>query len=188
MVVALSAEHKALFFASPDLKLWTKLGEFGPQGQKNVPNWECPDLFEMPLEGKPGESRWVLTINVGGGGPCAADRPASISSAASMERFFWNDNPPEQALWLDQGPDFYAFQSYADAPDNKRIGLAWMTSTRYAGGQPTSPWRGEMTIPRVHARETTWRDASARPRLSAAGMEEFLNLAAACGPHLPICP
>lgn len=173
MVVAMAAERKALFFASSNLKAWTKLSEFGPQGREGVPNWECPDLFELPLIGQPSESRWVLTINVGGNG---------LHGGSGCQYFigrfdgttFTSDNPKEQVLWLDHGPDFYAFQTYQDAPDAKRIGLAWMTNTHYAGGQPTSPWRGSMTVPR----EFTLQSTADGPRISQrpiTGITAFLE-------------
>ncbi|MBC7772892.1 MAG: glycoside hydrolase family 32 protein, partial [Pyrinomonadaceae bacterium] len=173
MVVALAADRKALFYSSPDLKAWTKLSEFGPQGRTGVPNWECPDLFELAVENDPAETRWVLVINVGGNGP-----QGGSGCQYFIGRFdgatFTNDNPAQQVLWLDQGPDFYAFQSYQDAPDHRRIGLAWMTSTHYAGGQPTSPWRGSMTIPR----ELTLRRTPHGLRLAQtpiAGLANFLK-------------
>jgi len=33
-------------------------------------------------------------------------------------------------------------------PNNRRIGMGWMTNWNYALSVPTSPWRGSMTIPR----------------------------------------
>ena len=49
MVASLALKHKVLFFSSPDLKAWTKVGEFGPAGANAAPNWECPNLFELPV-------------------------------------------------------------------------------------------------------------------------------------------
>jgi fructan beta-fructosidase len=147
MAVALAAEKKALFYASPDLKKWTRLSAFGAQGQRDVPNWECPDLFELPVEGEPGGTRWVLVVSVGGNGPTGGAGCQYFVGRFDGEQFV-NDNPAETVLWLDHGMDFYAFQSFADAPGGKRIGLAWMANPHYAGETPTTPWRGSMTIPR----------------------------------------
>lgn len=149
MVVALAAEKRAFFYSSPDLKQWTKLSEFGAEGRTGVPNWECPDLFEMPIEGSPGDTRWILTINVGGNGPAEGSGCQYFVGRFDGTRFI-NDNKPDEVLWLDRGRDFYAFQSFNDAPDNKRIGLAWMVSTPYAHATPTTPYRGSMTIPREY--------------------------------------
>lgn len=63
MVVAKSIERKISFYASPDLKKWDFLSDFGPAGSvKGI--WECPDLFEAPVDGT-NQKRWVLSINLG---------------------------------------------------------------------------------------------------------------------------
>jgi sucrose-6-phosphate hydrolase SacC (GH32 family) len=67
MTVALAAEKKVHFYASPDLKSWKYVGEFGPAGSIDG-LWECPDLFPLAVEGS-GESKWVLIVNVNPGGP-----------------------------------------------------------------------------------------------------------------------
>ncbi|MCB1134593.1 MAG: glycoside hydrolase family 32 protein, partial [Verrucomicrobiae bacterium] len=61
MVVALAVERRVAFYQSPDLKKWSLLSRFGPAGAvKGI--WECPDLFELPVEGTD-RKRWVLHIN-----------------------------------------------------------------------------------------------------------------------------
>ncbi len=62
MIVVLADERKARFYGSPDLRQWTLLSEFGPQGAFPVSNWECPDLFELPVNNLNGESRWVFRL------------------------------------------------------------------------------------------------------------------------------
>jgi sucrose-6-phosphate hydrolase SacC (GH32 family) len=68
MVVALSAEHKVRFYRSPDLKHWVLLSEFGPANATGGV-WECPDFFQLPVDGKPQDRKWVLMVNVGSGAP-----------------------------------------------------------------------------------------------------------------------
>ena len=51
MVVALPDVRKVRFYASPDLKRWEALSDFGPAGAVEGV-WECPDLFELPVEGR----------------------------------------------------------------------------------------------------------------------------------------
>ncbi|WP_303324738.1 hypothetical protein [Actinomyces radicidentis] len=63
MAVALSAEHKISFYSSPDLLHWTHQSDFGPMGDTTAV-WECPDLFEIPIEG--GGSTWVLSLSIAG--------------------------------------------------------------------------------------------------------------------------
>ena len=66
MVVALPKEAKVHFYASPDLKQWKYVGEFGGAGATGG-MWECPDLFPLAVEG--GGSKWVLIVNINPGGP-----------------------------------------------------------------------------------------------------------------------
>lgn len=154
MVVALCNEKQAGFFGSPDLKSWTKLSAFGPAGQKNVPNFECPDIFELPVDGDPKNTKWVLVASSGGNGPTGGVGVQYFVGGFDGKTFT-NDNPADKVLWVDHGMDFYAFQSYADAPKGERIGLAWMANAHYAGATPTTPWRGAMTLPRTYGLKST---------------------------------
>ena len=65
MTVSLSAEHKVCFYGSPNLKDWTLLSKFGPAGA-TAGVWECPDLFQLPVQGTH-EKRWVLAVNINPG-------------------------------------------------------------------------------------------------------------------------
>jgi len=65
MTVSLAADHKVQFYGSPNLKEWTLLSEFGPAGATSGV-WECPDLFELPVQGT-SEKRWVLAVNMNPG-------------------------------------------------------------------------------------------------------------------------
>jgi sucrose-6-phosphate hydrolase SacC (GH32 family) len=65
MTVSLSVEHKVQFYGSTNLRDWTLLSEFGPAGA-TTGVWECPDLFELPVEGTL-EKRWALVVNIGSG-------------------------------------------------------------------------------------------------------------------------
>ncbi len=49
MAIALSAQHIIRFYASTDLKNWTKLTDFGPANAVGGV-WEVPDLFELPVK------------------------------------------------------------------------------------------------------------------------------------------
>ena len=149
MAVSLAAERKIRFYGSADLKAWAPLSDFGPAGYTRG-QWECPDLFELPLADGPARTRWVLSVNVNPGAPLggSADQYfiGSFDGAA-----FRNDNPPSQVLWADHGKDFYATQSWSDLPasDRRRIWIGWMSNWQYANQDPTSPWRGMFTVPRA---------------------------------------
>lgn len=76
MTVAWPLKRQVRFYASPDLKSWQHLSDFGPAGSTEGV-WECPDLFPLPVEEDPianrkspiGNHRWVLVVNVGSGAP-----------------------------------------------------------------------------------------------------------------------
>jgi levanase len=65
MVVALSADKKVSIYSSSDLKTWHHESDFGPAGATSSV-WECPDLYPLPVDGKSGPQRWVLSLSVSG--------------------------------------------------------------------------------------------------------------------------
>jgi sucrose-6-phosphate hydrolase SacC (GH32 family) len=66
MVVAMAVDRTVRFYGSPNLKQWTLLSEFGPAAA-TAGIWECPDLFELPVEGGGGRTAWVLIVSIGSG-------------------------------------------------------------------------------------------------------------------------
>lgn len=66
MVVALPLDFKVQLYASEDLKEWTHLSDFGPAGAVTG-IWECPDLFELPVDGDSDHTRWVLQVDLNPG-------------------------------------------------------------------------------------------------------------------------
>ena len=150
MAVVLANQRKVSLYGSPDLKSWTHLSDFGPQGAHPVRNWECPDLFELPVEGEPGESRWILQVDSGMGHPWLGSG-CQYFVGDFDGKTFENENPPETELWMDWGRDFYAAQSYSDVPasDGRRIVIGWISNWMYANETPTTPWRGAQSVPRT---------------------------------------
>ena len=157
MAVVLAAEHKVSFYASPDLKRWTHRSDFGPAGAIGGA-WECPDLFELPVDGKPHQTKWGLVVNVNPGG-VAGGSGAQYFIGQFDGTTFTNDNPKDHALWLDYGKDFYAVVSWSNIPprDGRRLLIGWMNNWEYGQEIPTSPWRSAQSIPR-EARLKTFSD------------------------------
>ncbi|MEZ4595112.1 MAG: glycoside hydrolase family 32 protein, partial [Chloroflexota bacterium] len=145
-VMALAVGRSILFYSSPNLIDWVATGSFGFGHGATDGVWETPDLFELPVAGT-AESRWVLTVGIGDHAP---------ASGSGMQYFigqfdgqtFTNENPKETVLWADYGADFYAAQSWSDAPNGRRLWLAWLNNWQYANQIPTTTWRGAMTLPR----------------------------------------
>ena len=155
MVVSMANELYVQFYGSSDLKSWQLLSQFGPAGATGKPNWECPDLFELPIEGEAGESRWVLEVDMGN---------KSIAGGSGGEYFigefdgreFRAEHPLDEVRWVDYGRDFYAPVSWSDIPksDGRRLWLAWMNNWETAL-VPTHPWRSAMSLPRSVALRRT---------------------------------
>jgi fructan beta-fructosidase len=155
MVVSFPNDHKVRFYGSSDLKHWETLSDFGPAGASGG-QWECPELFELPIESKPGQTRWVLKIGL---------NPGALQGGSGEQYFvgqfdgsrFVNDNPSSLTLWTDYGKDCYCALTFNNLPRTQsQVMLGWMNNWQYAGDVPTRPWRGQMTVPRKLAlRETS---------------------------------
>ncbi len=149
-IMLVTLGQKVGIYRSLDAINWTFSSEFGEGvGAHDERAWECPDLFELQVEGQT-ERRWVLIVGV--------QRQAYVSGSGTQyfighfdgERFI-NDNPAETVLWLDYGRDFYACQTWADVPasDGRRLALSWMSCWPYANFVPTQSWRSLMTLPQT---------------------------------------
>jgi fructan beta-fructosidase len=67
MAVVLAVDRKVSFYGSKNLKDWTHLSDFGPANAVGGV-WEVPDLFPLPVDGNPGNIKWVLIVNLNPGG------------------------------------------------------------------------------------------------------------------------
>lgn len=112
------------FYHSADLKQWKFTSRI--EGY-----FECPDLFELPVIGKEGEKlkpRWVLY---------AADGRYALGDFDGRE---FKPDGPKQTLWHG---NFYAAQTFSDAPHNRRIQIGWARGVEFKG----LPFNQQMTIP-----------------------------------------
>ena len=127
MALYLDGDQFALF-SSPDLKTWTQTQMLTLPGAG-----ECPDFFEMPVEGRPGEHRWVFTAANG----------HYFVGAFDGQTF----TPEGGLLSGDAGANSYAAQTYSDIPhaDGRRIQIAWMANGEY----PDMPFNQQMSFPCV---------------------------------------
>ena len=156
MATVLADRRQVRLWGSADLKRWEKLSDFGPAGATRGV-WECPDLFEAPVEGgRPVDSRWVLKVDVNDGAPSGGSGGQYFVGRFDGKEFRPDDRRPDAPpSWLDYGKDFYAAQAWNDAPGDRPVWIAWMNNWQYGNDIPTSPWRGAMTIPRRVALRNT---------------------------------
>lgn len=148
MVVSMANDKYVQFYSSRDLKQWVHLSDFGPAGVEGKPNWECPDLFELPIEGRPGETRWVLEVDMGSHAVAGGSGGEYFVGDFDGQRFHCDD-AKQASKWVDYGRDFYAPVSWSDVPakDGRRIWIGWMNNWE-TSQLPTRPWRSAMSIPR----------------------------------------
>jgi fructan beta-fructosidase len=147
MTVALPIDRQILFFTSEDLIEWTQVSEFGPTGATEG-LWECPVLMELPVDGDPGDTRWVLKID---------HNPGHVTGGSGAQYFVGDFDGTtftaptgEPPRWVDFGADFYCAMPFTGEPgaEERRTWIGWMSNWDYASDVPTHPWRGAMTLPR----------------------------------------
>lgn len=163
MVAVEATDFQVVLYKSDDLRNWELLSSFGPANATGGV-WECPDLFALPVDGDPENLKWVLTVNLNPGGPNNGsagqyfvgdfDGKTFVSATTVTEGLQDADRLGEYQ-WLDWGRDYYAGVSFSDAPDNRRLMMAWMNNWEYANQIPTSPWRSPMTLAREISLHTT---------------------------------
>ena len=124
-IMVLYGEGSYHFFTSPNLLTWTQLPTSLPD------SYECPDLFQLPVDGDLRHEKWVL---IRGNGKYSV---GDFNGKAFV--------PETEQLDCDHGPNFYATQSWGDidgAP-GRRVQIAWMRDGKY----PDMPFNQQMTFP-----------------------------------------
>jgi fructan beta-fructosidase len=145
-ITTLVAGDHAEFYGSRDIIHWTKLGEFGKEYGSHGGVWECPDLFELPVQGESGK-KWVLIISINPGAPQGGSGSQYFVGNFDGKKFTC-DTEKTRSSWIDYGQDNYAGVTWSNAPNDRKIFQGWMSNWDYAQDVPTSPWRSAMTVPR----------------------------------------
>ncbi|HEX8199764.1 MAG TPA: glycoside hydrolase family 32 protein [Isosphaeraceae bacterium] len=132
-VMAVYDEHEGkrwiAFYTAADLVHW----EFRSRIEGF---YECPDLFELPVTGAPGSTRWVLS---------AADGRYLLGDFDGRE---FHPESGKHQLWHGQ---FYAAQTYGAEPGGRRIQVGWGKGIAFPG----MPFNQQMTVPCALTLRTT---------------------------------
>ncbi|MBO6659513.1 MAG: glycoside hydrolase family 32 protein [Roseivirga sp.] len=147
-LMVFAALDRVKFYTSPNLIDWKFQSDFGMNDGSHGGVWECPDLFQLQVEGSE-EKKWVLLLSINPGGPNGGS--ATQYFVGDFDgKTFTNSQDPNASQWLDHGPDNYAGVTWSDIPeeDGRRLFLGWMGNWNYAQVVPTEKWRSAMTIPR----------------------------------------
>lgn len=145
-ILILAAGQEMRIYSSANLKDWTYESSFGKGYGCHEGVWECPDLFELPVEGK-NYSKWVLVCNINPGGPAGGSATQYFTGTFDGHKFTC-DTKPEVTKWADYGKDNYAGVTFDNAPDGRRIMIGWMSNWQYANQAPTQQYRSANTIAR----------------------------------------
>ncbi|MFA6032670.1 MAG: glycoside hydrolase family 32 protein [Myxococcota bacterium] len=146
-IMALAVKDRVSIYHSPNLREWTHASDFIRDAADRTGTWECPDLFMLPVSGEAGVEKWVMVVSVFSGGPAGGSGVRYFIGGFDGSAFD-SETDGSEPLWIDRGSDFYAWQSWSDAPGDRRVGVAWMNNWGYAIGLSTKPWQGAMTLPR----------------------------------------
>lgn len=117
-------------------------------------SYECPDFFQLPLDGDRSRMKWVLV---------RGDGKYSLGDFTGTE--FKEETTQFDS---DAGPHFYATQTWENTPDGRRVQVAWMRGGTY----PDMPFNQQITFPR----ELTLRTTPAGPRLFRQPIREIETL------------
>ncbi|WP_405782905.1 hypothetical protein [Streptomyces sp. NBC_00859] len=132
-VMFLYGEGKYHIYTSADLLNWTDTGH--PVDD----SFECPDFFELPVDGDAGNTKWVLV------------RGDGKYTLGSFDGTRFTEETSQYVA--DSGPNFYATQTWNNTGtgDGRRIQAAWMRD----GSYPDMPFNQQITFPAELTLRTT---------------------------------
>ncbi len=141
--------QQALIYKSSNLLDWTYASKIERENDVGNGVWECPSLVPMKVAGT-NETKWVFCISV---------QQGAHATGSGMQYYVGNMTAdgtwvPESSktlqnpMTMDSGEDFYAGIPFSNMPDGRTVMLAWQSNWSYVDEAKTSPWSGNMTLPR----------------------------------------
>lgn len=144
MIMAVG-QHMEIY-SSDNLKDWKYESSFGEKYGNHGGVWECPDLMKLKVRGTDKE-KWMLICNINPGGPSGGS--ATQYFVGDFDGYkFTCESKPEVTKWMDYGKDHYATVTFDNAPEGRRVAIAWMSNWQYANQVPTQQYRSGNSIPR----------------------------------------
>ena len=145
-VMIVSADKNMRFYESKDLKKWNYMSEWGA-GYGPQPNqFECPDFFEMAVDGNAQQKKWVMIVNINPGFAYGGSGTMYFVGQFDGHKFTC-DTASNDVKWLDWGKDHYATVTYSNTP-GRVIAMPWMSNWQYANLTPTQQFRSQNALPR----------------------------------------
>ena len=157
-------------YSSADLKEWKLESQFGAEYGNHGGVWECPDLVKMKVRGTD-QYKWMLLCNINPGGPFGGSATQYFVGQFDGHKFTC-ESAPEVTKWMDYGKDHYATVTFDNAPDGRRVAMAWMSNWQYANQVPTMQFRSANSVPRdldlYEYQGQTYCGVTPSPELAAA--------------------
>jgi len=147
MALVVPDRYTVQFYDSKNLLNWNLTGSFTDSGD-TTRIWECPDLYELPVENE-NKTKWVLSLS--GGHPQGSKFVGMQYFVGEFDgKTFLKDTSDRTPSYVDFGKDFYAGIVYnnLDHPQKKKVMIGWVNNWTYGNQIPTSPWRSAMSLPR----------------------------------------
>lgn len=146
--------HTIHFLTSRNLKDWKVASVLEAGGEGNY-LYECPDFFELPVDGDAKNRKWVLM---------AANTEYAVGSFDGT-----TFKPEHSRLAGVRGKGFYAAQTFSDIPaaDGRRLQMGWFQTPT-----PGMPFNQSMTVPL----ELKLTATAAGPRLTWTPVKELETL------------
>ena len=140
-----SADKETRFYKSKNLKKWDYVSAFGKGLGQQPCQYECPDFFQLPVNGDKKKMKWVMTMNINPG--CWFGGSATEYFVGDFDGKNFTCPDAHDVKWLDWGKDHYATVTFSNTGD-RVLGITWMSNWQYANLTPFKQNRGANGLPR----------------------------------------
>ena len=140
-----SADKEMRLYKSKNLKKWNYVSAFGKGIGQQPCQYECPDFFQLPVNGDKKKMKWVMTMNINPG--CWFGGSATEYFVGDFDGKKFTCPDANEVKWLDWGKDHYATVTFSNTGD-RVLGITWMSNWQYANLTPFKQNRGANGLPR----------------------------------------
>ena len=140
-----SADKETRFYKSKNLKKWEYVSAFGNGMGQQPCQYECPDFFQLPVNGDPNNMKWVMIMNINPG--CLFGGSATEYFVGDFDGKNFTCADAHEAKWMDYGKDHYATVTFSNT-GNRVLAMTWMSNWQYADLTPFKQNRGANGLPR----------------------------------------
>ena len=140
-----SADKETRFYKSKNLKKWDYVSAFGKGLGQQPCQYECPDFFQLPVNGDEKNKKWVMTMNINPG--CWFGGSATEYFVGDFDGKNFTCPNTNEVKWLDWGKDHYATVTFSNT-GSRVLAITWMSNWQYANLTPFKQNRGANGLPR----------------------------------------